>query len=61
MTEGAEHRIRTVSEIIAEGIERAEQSGVTLSINRAKVIQLHLIEQGYKIVRGENINHRDFK
>jgi hypothetical protein len=41
----------TCSELIAEGIRRACESGMTMRINQAKVIQLHLHEAGYSIVR----------
>jgi hypothetical protein len=43
-------RVKTVSEVIAEGIDLAEKSGMTMGINRAKVIALHLCECGYTIV-----------
>jgi hypothetical protein len=40
----------TPTELIAEGVERAQESGMTMPINWGKVINLHLYERGYKIV-----------
>jgi len=49
-------RTKTISELIAEGIVRAEETGMTMPKNLAKVIQLHLFECGYKVIPLDLLN-----
>jgi hypothetical protein len=46
-------RVQTTSEILAKALNHVEESRMRLPINRAKVMQLYLLKQGYKLVRIE--------